>query len=262
VGDIRYRAWGAAKQITYGNGHALSLNYDARLRLTQWNIPGVLGYSYAYNSFNEQSGRVTFASNLTNGPGGRDASLDRSYDYDHVGRLVAAYTGTAALAHTGQGSTWGGDGPYAQVSGYDEWGNLTSRGGWGGENASYTASFNAQNRMTVNPSTGAAMQYDGSGKLSDDGGQSYNYDATGQQLSASFNGLQMEYDGDRLRIKKVENGGVMYYLRSSVLGGQIICEITGGGSWYRGYVCESVVENEQKESNCKFSPAMDHQRVS
>ena len=27
-------------------------------------------------------------------------------------------------------------------------------------------------------------------------------------------------------------------------------------------VCESVVEHEQKESNCKFSPAMDHQRVS
>ncbi len=26
--------------------------------------------------------------------------------------------------------------------------------------------------------------------------------------------------------------------------------------------CESVVENEQKESDCKFSPAMNHQRVS
>jgi len=27
-------------------------------------------------------------------------------------------------------------------------------------------------------------------------------------------------------------------------------------------ICESVVENEQKESDCKFSPAMNHQRVS
>jgi IS30 family transposase len=28
------------------------------------------------------------------------------------------------------------------------------------------------------------------------------------------------------------------------------------------YICESVVENEQKESDCQFSPAMDHQCVS
>lgn len=27
-------------------------------------------------------------------------------------------------------------------------------------------------------------------------------------------------------------------------------------------LCESVVENEEKESNCQFSPAMYHQRVS
>jgi hypothetical protein len=27
------------------------------------------------------------------------------------------------------------------------------------------------------------------------------------------------------------------------------------------HICESVVENEEKESNCQLSPAMDHQRV-
>ena len=27
-------------------------------------------------------------------------------------------------------------------------------------------------------------------------------------------------------------------------------------------ICESVVENEEKESDCQLSPAMDHQRVS
>ncbi len=34
------------------------------------------------------------------------------------------------------------------------------------------------------------------------------------------------------------------------------------GTDYRLHLCESVVENEQKVSNCKFPPAMDHQRVS
>jgi hypothetical protein len=32
--------------------------------------------------------------------------------------------------------------------------------------------------------------------------------------------------------------------------------------FHYSYRCESVVENEEKESNCQFSPAMDHQRVS
>jgi hypothetical protein len=27
-------------------------------------------------------------------------------------------------------------------------------------------------------------------------------------------------------------------------------------------LCESVVENEEKESDCQLSPAMDHQRIS
>ncbi len=30
----------------------------------------------------------------------------------------------------------------------------------------------------------------------------------------------------------------------------------------RRNICESVVKNEQKESDCQFSPAMDHQRIS
>ncbi|MGI8918072.1 MAG: hypothetical protein ACR2H6_05675, partial [Pyrinomonadaceae bacterium] len=44
------------------------------------------------------------------------------------------------------------------------------------------------------------------------------------------------YDGDGLRAKKVENGTPTYYLRSSVLGGQVISEINSSGGWTRGYV--------------------------
>lgn len=229
INSVSYRAFGAAKQINYGNSRMLSLAYDNRLRLTQWNIPNVLGYSYAYNYFGENSGRVTFASNLNNGPTGRDATLDRSYDYDQLGRLLAAYSGTAALAHTGQGNTWGGDGPYAQDYGYDVWGNLTHRGGWGGENASYNASFNSNNQRV-------GSSYDAAGNILSDGGQSFTYDATGQQATATFGTSQFAYDGDGVRAKKVENGGIKYYLRSTALGGQVVCEITSSGGWNRGYV--------------------------
>lgn len=44
------------------------------------------------------------------------------------------------------------------------------------------------------------------------------------------------YDGDRLRVRKVENGTPTYYLRSTVLGGQIVTELNSSGSMTRGFV--------------------------
>jgi RHS repeat-associated protein len=80
------------------------------------------------------------------------------------------------------------------------------------------------------------MQYDASGNLTNDGYQSYTYDATGQQAYASGTALTQSYDGNGLRAKKVDNGAATYYLRSSVLGGQVLAEINSAGSWTRGYV--------------------------
>lgn len=79
------------------------------------------------------------------------------------------------------------------------------------------------------------MTYDAAGNLTNDGYQTYTYDATGQQAYASGTGLTQSYDGDRLRVKKVESGTTTYYLRSSVLGGQVISEVNGSGVLQRGY---------------------------
>jgi RHS repeat-associated protein len=228
IQNINYRAFDAPRRIYYGNANQqLSFSYDNRLRLTQWDIPGVFGYDYYYDDLQEHTDRVTFAHNRY------DARLDHSYDYDHVGRLVAAYTGTAASAHTGRGSTWGGDGPYAQTYTYDPWGNITHREGWGGENASYNATFDSHNRMQNNPANNAPIQYDPAGNILDDGGQSFGYDVTGQQTGGA---VQQSYDGNRLRVKKVENNVSTYYIRSTALGGTVIADVNGSGNWTRGYV--------------------------
>lgn len=81
------------------------------------------------------------------------------------------------------------------------------------------------------------MVYDASGNLADaGGGWTFTYDATGQQTYSAVGNLQNWYDGDRLRGKKSENGAVTYYLRSSVLGGQVVAEIAANGDWARGFV--------------------------
>src|SRR5574338_1185544 len=69
----------------------------------------------------------------------------------------------------------------------------------GVENATYTN--NKRNGFT----------YDAAGNLTNDLAQTLTYDATGQQATASYSGysLQQTYDGDRLRVKKVENSGAL-----------------------------------------------------
>jgi RHS repeat-associated protein len=241
VNSIAYRAFGAARQIAYGNTKTLSMTYDTRLRLTGWSVAGTdLRWTYAYTTPNiqEKTGRVAFANNLA------DGSLDRSYAYDDLGYLGAAHSGNEANGHAGY-TAWPAPGTvltgsYAANYTYDQFGNMTWRNGWGVANAQYAydPQFNG-NRMTVNPVTGAAIGYDLAGNLTNDGAQTYTYYANGQQAAASGSGLTQTYDGDGLRVKKTENGVTTYYLRSTMLGKQVVLEITGSApivQMVRGYV--------------------------
>lgn len=229
---ITYRAFGAIKGMNYGDTRALSTAYDARLRATTWNVSSVIGYNYNYDYFNEHTGRVTYAGSVY------DSSLDRSYEYDNAGRLATSHTGAEAraAAWTGQWGTM--DGPYSQGYDYDVWGNVTHKYGWGGEVQGGSAGQSSDHYYSYTGNRRDDFSYDAAGNLTNDLGQNFAYDATGQQSSASYGGysLTQEYDGDGLRIKKAENGTVTDYLRSTVLGGQVIAEISGSGVWQRGYV--------------------------
>ncbi|HEY0077913.1 MAG TPA: RHS repeat-associated core domain-containing protein [Pyrinomonadaceae bacterium] len=175
---------------------------------------------------NECAKYAIYARNL------EDTTLDRSYDYDHLGRLVNSHTGSNARAYLSlPGGTWSGDGPYGlnHVS-YDVWGNITSRDNWGSQTSTGSTAYSNNRR--------SGFSYDAAGNLLNDLGQSFSYDATGQQVSASHGSylLRQEYDGDTLRVKKVENSQTTYYLRSTVLGGQVVAEINQSGHYSRGYV--------------------------
>lgn len=220
VNSLSYRAFGP-KQIGYNNSRTLSMQYDNNMRLTEWSTPNVLRMQYSYTW--EQSGRVEFARNLD------DETLDRWFAYDHVGRLTVSRSGNEARLAIGEQVPLLYNGPYSHGYFYDQYGNITGREGWGGTNPAYGAGY-TNNKMTT-------MVYDAAGNLTDaGGGWTFTYDATGQQATSAVGGVQNVYDGDRLRGKKTEGGGTMYYLRSSVLGGQVVAEIASNGGWYRGYV--------------------------
>ncbi|MEK6278780.1 MAG: S8 family serine peptidase [Acidobacteriota bacterium] len=220
VSNTKYRAFGL-KEMGYTNTKTLTLKYDNRMRATEWHVPGVMQWDYSYTNFGENTGRVTYAKNVD------DGTLDRSYDYDQVGRLIASHSGREARWHIGT-DTWAIDGPYSQLYGHDQFGNRTHREGWGGI---YSSGVNDNPTYSSNKQVG--LTYDASGNYT--AGGTMTYDATGQQI-VSGGGVTNAYDGDRLRGKKEESGITTYYLRSSVLGGQVVAEIKDDGSWKRGFV--------------------------
>ena len=177
-------------------------------------------YGYA----GEQSGRVEFARNQD------DETLDRYYAYDHLGRLSVSRSGNEARLAIGEQVPLISNGPYSHIYQYDQFGNITHREGWGGDNPAFTATYTNNKRV--------GLTYDPAGNLTNDGVQNFSYDGTGQAATASYTGylLQQGYDGNGLRAKRIENGTTTYYLRSTVLGGQVVAEISSAGAWQRGYV--------------------------
>jgi RHS repeat-associated protein len=243
--SISYRAFGSVKGMNFseGAGRTLYTSYDNRMRLTKWDVSGVLGYKYYYNDFNEHAGRVTYAQSVNASNAGLDRSQtsspeDRSYEYDHVGRLTYAHSGAEAKAHA-IGGPWGiMDGPYSLGFEYDSLSNMTHRYGWGGEVQGGSAGQSSDLYYTHTNNRRNGFSYDNAGNLTFDGGQHFTYDAAGRQVQVDWTDLHQYYDGDGLRVKKTENSSslIQYYLRSSVLGGQVVAEINYLGGWSRGYV--------------------------
>jgi YD repeat-containing protein len=237
VTSADYRAWGAAKQINYGNTKQLTVSYNTRLQMTRTTVAGVLDRSYEYHD----DGRVKYAHDFT------DNKLDRSFFYDHVGRISGAFTGFEA--RTG-GQQSEGYGPYRQTYSYDTWGNLTGRSwrswtqnqfGTFPTTQSYSAVY-TNNKNTNNNGTGTGWVYDASGMMTQSTSGSatfgYTYDASGQMRVSTSPGrtYQQAYDGDGRVIKSAEGSTPTYYVHSSVLGGQVAFEVNGSGTKLRGYV--------------------------
>jgi hypothetical protein len=129
------------------------------------------------------------------------------------------------------------DGPYSLGFESDVWGNLTHRYGWGGDTQGGGAGQSSDIYRSYTNNRINGLSYDAAGNFTADG--SVTYDATGQQVSFTGGGMMHSYDGDGLRVKKTESGAATYFLRSSVLGGQVVAEIVWASvswQWNRGYV--------------------------
>jgi hypothetical protein len=100
---------------SYGNGSQfnLSADYNGRLQIVSFALRRANGATLTADSYQFYAdGRAKFADN-------QDETLDRSYSYDHSGRMTEAYSGSEArnFINGTQGGT--ATGAYSQSLQYD-----------------------------------------------------------------------------------------------------------------------------------------------
>jgi YD repeat-containing protein len=244
VSGIAYRAWGAVKQMSYGNSAQLAMSYNNRLLATQYqlglkNWDGT-SYTTGSNYTYYDDGKINYDGRLDN------SIFDRKYTYDQAGRIKDALTGSEARG----GNT--ADGPFKQTYGYDGWGNTTSQTQrlWTGSTTTNNYSFSNNRRQDFGYDANgfARSTYDGSLWYSHD------YDAAGKrthfvpnidyvgglpvfETNDSFDGAgfptarvntQRWQDPDTGQINT--NTTTSYYLHSTALGGAVVANLDAQGN--------------------------------
>ena len=225
---ISYRASGAMKHMLYGDNSAMDVTFNSRLQPATFNIPGKISKTYSYHS----DGALRFSSDVL------DHRFDRSYGYDQAARLTSALSGAEAR---GEGTTT--NRPYKQTYGFDAFGHMSQRmvkTWWTGD---ATISNTYVNNRRVN------WNYDADGRPTSIDGY-YTYDAAGRNNYLEVSGptlptATMTYDGDGQQVKTVETSvdenfetqsETKYYVRSTVLGGQVLAELDAYGQVWRTFV--------------------------
>jgi hypothetical protein len=185
--------------------------------------------TYDYNA----DGRLRFSSDLI------DHRFDRSYSFDHAGRISAALSGAEARGESATDNR-----PYKQLYSYDGFSHLTERTQrWWSvqQNSSDSYTNNRHNQV------GQLYQFDADGRMTSGEYVAYEYDAAGRANTVwSSSTATLGLDGDGQQVKSAETvydpqtqtdvTTTKYYLRSTVLGGEVLTELESDGYYSRAFV--------------------------
>lgn len=237
--NIKYRAFGSVKEMTYGNtgNSQISYQFDNRLQVSSYDsTSSVVSGGYVRRATYEyfDDGRVKKADNLV------DSGFKQMYTYDQLGRLKTNDFGTKMNVAEEEVQT------YAQSLQYNVFGDITSRGTtvWGEEDGFTTSYVNGrkQNSNEIYDALGNIVDQTTSSTVYD----RWKFDAAGQMTESkrrwyegapqqtSFDKTEtitQDYDGDGKAVKwhkhrsstqiypqsTTVTESTKYYVRSSVL---------------------------------------------
>lgn len=242
-----YRAWGALKHLEYGNGTKFDItNFNNKLQGTGFEVKDDDNTAFIkkqYQFYND--GSLKYIQDELN------AKFDRSYKYDNLSRTVEARTGAEARGDTDSA----GNIPYHHNYSYDAFGHTSQT-----QAKNYTSPLVTNNFAYVNnrkdynttsqTNTNDEENYP---KYSESAFGYYIYNSAGQLDNIDTNCgydciLKLQtfgYDGDGLLIKKTSTEQVQentptvqkfYDIRSTILGGEVVTELSDGGYKLKTYV--------------------------
>jgi RHS repeat-associated protein len=220
--SLGYFPHGALRKAALGNGLTATNAYNNRLQpcLFELNtssvtlqscndsIPsGNVQYFWTgYNAGSTDNGNVAYWS------GGGAQSFTRTYSYDSFNRLA-----TLSDSNTSQscrGLSWT----------YDAWGNRTAQSVTTGTCNTFSASADANNRLSGSP-----YQYDAAGNMIHDASHGYTYDAENRLIQVDGGSTaKYTYDALGIRVQKAIGSSIGQYVHD--LNGRVILETDGNGN--------------------------------
>lgn len=230
--NLQYRAWGALKTESYGNGFTSIGSYNSRLQMLDFAVRRPNGATVMVDSYQYYSdGRLKFSDD-------DEQDLDRAYAYDHSGRLKEAYSGSEARDFLNGTQSGTATGQYRQSYQYEALGHLVQQ-----TNRLWSETKTTLNTFADNRREG--WSYDADGRLTHDDTTAYTYDAAGLlvQKAGSPGNSSSRYDGDGgmlfnhhaspYTFPLIKN---VYYLPSTPLGGLALAELNLSGQKTKGNV--------------------------
>ncbi|MCC5879869.1 MAG: RHS repeat protein [Idiomarina sp.] len=198
IKDVEYLPFGPANSYTFGNNLHRDLMYDNSYRLTNISTPGVQRLSYAYDSRNN-------ITSITNQVRFVDS---QNFGYDNRSRLTS-------ITSMGLGNS--------QFS-YDALGNRLQRSGSISESYTISPSSNRLDRVTRGGNTRTFM-YDANGSvISENGfnGQTRTYQYNDDNRMVRAGSAEYAYNALGQRVRKSANGITTHFIYSP--DGQLLAE--------------------------------------
>ncbi len=250
AGNPQYRAWGGLKTLTYGNGAQMTMTFNNRLQADYFELigtsstnPEIMKKNYAYYA----DGNLRKVEDLKN------SRFDRLIKYDNLGRPAEGKSSMEARGTTAQPSEMEHQLPYRQSYQYDAFNNMTQRNNlhWGIESW-YGESNNLNYTYQNNRITNQGWQHDADGRVTaSDFPDRYihmTYDAAGRSIKMVRpveKEIERFYSGEGREVKRKEKTfynddwvikPTKYFIRSSVLGGEVVSEVDATGRKRKTFV--------------------------
>lgn len=246
--NAQYRAWGALKGLDSGNGVSMQTSFDAALRPSEYELKysaNDTAMERSYEYYND--GALKYMEDHMS------PKFDRFNRYDHQGRITQGKPGLEARG----GSVTDPEVqklelPYRQSYQYNAFNNMTQRLNlhWGSDSFGQS-NFNLNYTYENNRVTNSWWQHDADGRVTQsalpDDYSGNTYDARGSLIKMQVQPEGMNatettrfYSGDARELKRSirrqmdeedppygsywEDDPPKYYVRSSVLGGEVITQ--------------------------------------